>query len=85
MLTLVKAPQAEADLIDIWLYVSEDQPLNADRLLDRLDDAAKLISEIPKMGDPLVTLNNPPNAETEPDATEEELLATLAKENEEES
>lgn len=50
MLTLIKAPQAEADLIDIWLYVSEDQPLNADRLLDRLDDAAKLIAETPKMG-----------------------------------
>lgn len=35
MLTLVKAPKAESDLIDIWLYVSEDQPINADRLLDR--------------------------------------------------
>lgn len=50
MLQLIKAPQAEADLIDIWLYVAEDQPLNADRLLDRLDEAAHLIAETPGMG-----------------------------------
>lgn len=50
MLQLVKAPKAEADLIDIWLYVAEDQPINADRLLDRLNDAALLISETPLMG-----------------------------------
>lgn len=36
MLTLITAPKAEVDLIDIWLYVSEDQPVNADRLLERL-------------------------------------------------
>ncbi|WP_181389816.1 type II toxin-antitoxin system RelE/ParE family toxin [Leucothrix pacifica] len=50
MLTLIKAPQAEADLIDIWLYVAEDQPVNADRLLDQLHEAAHLIAETPKMG-----------------------------------
>ena len=42
MLKLIKAPLAEADLIDIWLYVAEDQPVNADRLLDRLDEAANI-------------------------------------------
>lgn len=50
MLTLIKAPKAEADLIDIWLYVAEDQPVNADRLLDRLNEAALLIAETPDMG-----------------------------------
>ena len=50
MLTLIKAPKAEADLIDIWLYVAEDQPVNADRLLDRLNEAALLIAETPGMG-----------------------------------
>ena len=50
MLRLVKAPRAEADLIDIWLYVAEDQPINADRLLDRLNDAALLIADTPEMG-----------------------------------
>lgn len=50
MLTLIKAPKAEVDLIDIWLYVSEDQPVNADRLLDRLNEAALLLAETPGMG-----------------------------------
>jgi plasmid stabilization system protein ParE len=50
MLALFKAPKAEADLIDIWLYVAEDQPVNADRLLDRLNEAAMLIAETPSMG-----------------------------------
>ena len=50
MLPLIKAPKAEADLIDIWLYVAEDKPVNADRLLDRLNEAALLIAETPDMG-----------------------------------
>ncbi|MBL4868700.1 MAG: type II toxin-antitoxin system RelE/ParE family toxin [Pseudomonadales bacterium] len=50
MRTLIKAPKAEADLIDIWLYVAEDQPVNADRLLDRLNDAALSLAETPSMG-----------------------------------
>jgi plasmid stabilization system protein ParE len=49
MLTLIKAPKAEVDLIDIWLYVAEDQPVNADRLLDRLNDAALSLAETPGM------------------------------------
>jgi toxin ParE1/3/4 len=50
MRTLVKAPKAESDLIDIWLYVAEDQPVNADRLLDRLNEAALLVAATPGMG-----------------------------------
>lgn len=50
MLTLIKAPKAEVDLIDIWLYVSEDQPVNADRLLARLNEAALLLAETPGVG-----------------------------------
>jgi toxin ParE1/3/4 len=50
ILTLIKAPKAEADLIDIWLYVAEDQPVNADRLLDRLNETAMLLAETPDMG-----------------------------------
>lgn len=50
MLTPIKAPQAEADLIDIWLYVAEDLPANADRLLDRLNDTVQSLAETPGMG-----------------------------------
>ena len=50
MLELIKSPQSESDLIDIWLYVVEDQPVNADRLLDRLNEAVLRLAEMPGMG-----------------------------------
>ncbi len=50
MLTLIKSSIAEEDLIDIWLYIEEDQPVNADRFLDKLNDAAMLLAESPEMG-----------------------------------
>lgn len=50
MLTLIKSPKAEADLIDIWLYIAEDQTVNADRLMDRLNDMACLLAETSDMG-----------------------------------
>jgi toxin ParE1/3/4 len=50
MLSLIKSPTSEEDLIDIWLYIAEDQPVNADRLLDRLNEAMIKLTEMPKMG-----------------------------------
>lgn len=50
MLKLIKSPQAEEDLIDIWLYIADDQPENADRWLDRLNEAAIRLAETPGMG-----------------------------------
>lgn len=50
MLALVKSPKAEEDLIDIWLYIAEDQPINADRFLDSLNDSIELLAETPGMG-----------------------------------
>ena len=50
MLTLIKSPTSEEDLIDIWLYIAEDQPVNADRLLDRLNEAMIKLTQMPKMG-----------------------------------
>ncbi len=50
MAKLTVSPQAEADLIDIWLHIAEDQPLNADRFLARLEMQAKRLSEFPEMG-----------------------------------
>jgi toxin ParE1/3/4 len=35
MLMLETSPEAEADLVDIWLYIANDQPNSADRFLDR--------------------------------------------------
>ncbi len=36
MPTLTTSPEAEQDLLDIWRYIAEDSPVNADRFLDRL-------------------------------------------------
>jgi toxin ParE1/3/4 len=45
-----KHPRAEADLIDIWLYIAEDSPENADGLLDRFDATFARLAEFPDMG-----------------------------------
>ena len=50
MLTLIKSPPSEEELIDIWSYIAEDQPLNADRFLNRLHDSMLRLAETPKMG-----------------------------------
>lgn len=50
MLDLLISPKAEADLIDIWLYIAEDQPINADRFLDKLNQTARSLAETPGMG-----------------------------------
>jgi toxin ParE1/3/4 len=40
----------EQDLLEIWLYIAEDSPVNADRFLDKLNEMAKKLSEFPQMG-----------------------------------
>lgn len=42
--------QAEEDLIDIWRFIAEDDPLAADRLLDRIDNACSHLAENPQLG-----------------------------------
>lgn len=41
---------ARDDLIDIWAHVAADDPAAADRVLDRLEEAASNLSENPEMG-----------------------------------
>lgn len=45
-----KRPQAEIDLIDIWLYIAEDSPQNADQYLRRIDKVFNILAEQPLMG-----------------------------------
>ena len=35
-------PLAEQDLVEIWYFIAQDDPLAADRLLDLLEDKYKL-------------------------------------------
>jgi toxin ParE1/3/4 len=51
---------AEADLLDIWLYIADKNRRAADKLLDSIDNSCRLIATQPEMGelrpdlDPLV-------------------------------
>ena len=50
MLELDTSPEAEEDLLGIWLYIAEDQPINADRYLDKLQEKALRLAEFPDLG-----------------------------------
>jgi toxin ParE1/3/4 len=43
-------PRAGADLVDIWTYIAQDSPANADRLLDRIRDTLSRLAAMPFMG-----------------------------------
>jgi toxin ParE1/3/4 len=43
-------PRAEADLVNIWRYIAQNSPANADRLLDRISDTLNRLAAMPFMG-----------------------------------
>jgi toxin ParE1/3/4 len=45
-----KRPAAEADLLAIWQYVAADNDVAADRLLDRIETALRLLEATPRAG-----------------------------------
>ena len=50
MAEVTLAPQAEQDLLEIWLYIADDQPIHADRFLDRLETAAQRLAAFTEIG-----------------------------------
>jgi toxin ParE1/3/4 len=50
MPSLITSPEAEQDLLDIWLYIAEDSPGNADRFMDRLEEKALKLAEFTEIG-----------------------------------
>ena len=50
MLEVVRLPKAEADLIQIWRYIADDNEVAADRLLDRFADVAEKLAAYPEAG-----------------------------------
>lgn len=50
MSTLLISPEAEQDLIDIWLYIADDQPANADHFLERLQEKVQKLTEFKDLG-----------------------------------
>ena len=45
-----RTAQAEEDLIDLWLYIAQDNPGAADRLLDEIEDKCSLLADHPQLG-----------------------------------
>ena len=50
MSTVFRSPQAELDLIEIWLYIAADNPNAADELLDEVDRKCTMLADSPKIG-----------------------------------
>ena len=47
---LLKRPEAENDLDEIWGYIAQDNPDNADRFLDRIQERFLALADFPQMG-----------------------------------
>lgn len=45
-----KSAKAEEDLIEIWLYIAQDDLGAADKLLDRFEETGWLLAENPELG-----------------------------------
>lgn len=41
MLRILKSPEAENDLNEIWWYIAQDNPDNADTLLDEIEETSR--------------------------------------------
>jgi toxin ParE1/3/4 len=50
MASVHRSSRAENDLMEIWGHIAKDDPLAADRQLDRIDAACKLLAENPQGG-----------------------------------
>ena len=47
---LVFTERAQADLLEAWVFIAEDNPAAADKVLDTLEQEAKLLLVQPLMG-----------------------------------
>ncbi len=47
---LIISPEAESDLLEIWFYIAQDSPVNADRFLDKLEEKALKLCEFSEIG-----------------------------------
>ncbi len=47
---VLRRPEAQGDLDDLWLFIARDDPVCADRFIDRVADTCNLLGENPLMG-----------------------------------
>ena len=50
MASVVRRPEAEQDVLDVWCYIAEDSVGEADRWIDGLDEKLRLWATQPTMG-----------------------------------
>ncbi len=50
MLRILKRPEAENDLAEIWLYIAQDNPDNADKLIDEIEETSRKLARFTNMG-----------------------------------
>jgi toxin ParE1/3/4 len=50
MARVLKRPQAQADLIEIWDYIAQDSEESADAFLDTLNERFDLLADQPQLG-----------------------------------
>ena len=51
-------PEAESDLDEIWWYIAQDHPNNADQFLDRIQDRFLALADFPHLGTSRDELNS---------------------------
>jgi toxin ParE1/3/4 len=49
-LRILKRPEAENDIEEIWLYIAQDNPENADRFLDEIEETSRKLLQFTNMG-----------------------------------
>lgn len=47
---LLKRPETESDLEEIWWHIAQDSPNNADGFLDRIQETCSALADHPQMG-----------------------------------
>lgn len=50
MMSLFRTAQAAEDLIDIWLYIANDNPTAADKMLSRFESVFETLTQQPEFG-----------------------------------
>jgi len=50
MLKILKRPEAENDLDEIWWYIAQDNPDSADKLLDEIEETNRKLARFANMG-----------------------------------
>ncbi len=50
MVTILVRPEAEKDLDEIWLYIAQDSPVSADKLLDEIEETCRKLGRFKNMG-----------------------------------